>query len=316
MKRFLALFMALLLAAGGAYAAEQELLSISTGGVSGVYYPLGGGIAQVVTNHVANVEMTAEASNASAANINLIAKEETDLALVQNDVAYWAVRGENMFGAPVGNLRMIASLYPEHIQLVTLKNRDIKSFADLKGKRVGVGAPGSGTVADFEAILSALDVKMDELRPDYLDFTNVAERLQDGQIDAGVVVAGYPTSAIMSLAAQHEISLVNFSDEELQKMIDAFPYFRKDIVPADTYSGVSTSTSTPAVMAVLVCNANLSEELVYNITKAIFDNLPELEPVHAKARLISLEGAVDGASIAFHPGAAKYFAEKGMTVPQ
>ncbi|MDO4787167.1 MAG: TAXI family TRAP transporter solute-binding subunit [Fretibacterium sp.] len=299
-----------------ASAAEKTFLSIATGGVAGTYYPLGGGLAQVMNKHVPNVEVTAETGNASAANINLIAGHEVSMALVQNDVSYMAIRGEKPFNKPVENLRMIASLYPEHVQCVTVKGSGIRTLMEIKGKRVSVGAPGSGVAGSLNSIFSAAGIKYSDMNTDFLDFANTAERLQDGQLDAGFLLAGYPTAAVMALAAQKDIDLVAFDEELLDNLVKQFPYFTKDVVPAGTYKGVDHDTPTPAVMAILVCDATMPDDLVYNIVKAVFENLDELKPVHDKAKLISLETALKGASISVHPGAAKYYKEKGMAVPE
>ena len=299
-----------------ASAAEKTFLSIATGGVAGTYYPLGGGLAQVMNKHVPNVEVTAETGNASAANINLIAGHEVSMALVQNDVSYMAIRGEKPFNKPVENLRMIASLYPEHVQCITVKGSGIRTLMEIKGKRVSVGAPGSGVAGSLNSIFSAAGIKYSDMNTDFLDFANTAERLQDGQLDAGFLLAGYPTAAVMALAAQKDIDLVAFDEELLDKLVKQFPYFTKDVVPAGTYKGVDHDTPTPAVMAILVCDATMPDDLVYNIVKAVFENLDELKPVHDKAKLISLETALKGASISVHPGAAKYYKEKGMAVPE
>ena len=318
MKRMFGVFlvMGLLLAAGTAAAADKTFLSIATGGVAGTYYPLGGGLAQVMNKHVPDVEVTAETGNASAANINLIAGHEVSMALVQNDVSYMAIKGEKPFNKPVENLRMIASLYPEHVQCITVKGSGIKTLMDIKGKRVSVGAPGSGVAGSLNSIFSVAGIKYSDMNADFLDFANTAERLQDGQLDAGFLLAGYPTAAVMALVAQKDIDLVAFDEETLDKLVQKFPYFTKDVIPTGTYKGVDHDTPTPAVMAILVCDATLADDLVYNITKAIFENLEELKPVHDKAKLIALETALKGASIAVHPGAAKYYKEKGMAVPE
>lgn len=315
-KALVVILVAVFLGAGSVAGAEAKtFLSIATGGVAGVYYPLGGGLAQVLNNHVPDVEVTAESGNASAANINLIAAHEVTMGLVQNDVAFRAVRGEKPFRAPVTNLRMIASLYPEHVQCITTKASGIKTIGDLKGKRVSVGAPGSGVGDSLGAIFPVAGIKYSDMNTDFLDFANTADRIQDGQLDAGFVLAGYPTAAVMALAAQKDIDLVAFDEELLDKLEKAYPYFTKDVIPSGTYNGVDHDTPTPAVMAILVCDSQLPDALVYGITKAIFENLEELRPVHDKAKLIELDKALYGASITIHPGAAKYYTEKGLKVP-
>ena len=237
MKKRGILLLAVLLAVTlfAAAAEAKTFLSIATGGVAGVYYPLGGGLAQVLNNHVADVEVTAESGNASAANINLIAAGEVTMALVQNDVAFRAVQGSKPFKAPVKNLRMIASLYPEHVQCVTTKASGVKNISDLKGKRVSVGAPGSGVADSMSAILPVAGIKYADMDTDFLDFANTAERIQDGQLDVGFVLAGYPTAAIMALAAQKEIDLVSFEEDLLDRLTKEYPFFTKDVVPAGTY---------------------------------------------------------------------------------
>jgi TRAP transporter TAXI family solute receptor len=191
----------------------------------------------------------------------------------------------------------------------------VKSVSELVGKRVSVGAPGSGVTDSLSAILPTAGIKYSDMNTDFLDFANTAERIQDGQLDAGFVLAGYPTAAIMALAAQKEIDLVSFEDDLLDRLTKQYPFFTKDVIPAGTYTGVDHDTPTPAVIAVLVCDSALSDELVYDMTKAIFDNLEELKPVHDKAKLISLDKALEAAAINVHPGAAKYYKEKGLTVP-
>jgi TRAP transporter TAXI family solute receptor len=277
---------------------------------------MGGGLAQVISSHVPDVEVTAETSNASAANINLLSTHEVTMGIVQNDVAYRASKGEKPFTAPITNLRMIASLYPEHLHCVTLKGSGVTKLDDIRGKRVSVGAPGSGVEASVKLVLEVAGMSYDDFKPDFQDYAQTAERLQDDQLAAGFLLTGYPTSAIMSLAAQKEIDIVPLDEGLLDKLLKTYPFFTKDVIPAGAYAGVNHDTLTAAVLAVLVCDASLSDDLVYNITKAIFENLDELKPVHDKAKLISLDKALEAPAVPVHPGAAKYYTEKGLKVPQ
>ncbi|MBL3593782.1 MAG: TAXI family TRAP transporter solute-binding subunit [Synergistaceae bacterium] len=297
-------------------ASAKTFLSIATGGTAGTYYPVGGGIADVVSRHAENLQVTAETGNASAANLNLIGTHQIEVALVQNDVAYWAWKGQNMFSNPFPNVRAIASLYPEHVHLITLKKTGIKDFMDIKGKRVSVGAPGSGVEADVRSIFEVAGLKYEDMSTDFLDFNNTTQRFKDGQLDAGFVVAGYPVASIMDLATMHDISLVNFDDEFLKKLEAQFPYFAADVIPAGTYKGVDQDVKTPAVMAMIVCDGDLPEETIYEFTKALWDNIDELYKVHSKAQLVTLDTALVGISVPVHPGAAKYYAEKGLNVPE
>jgi hypothetical protein len=297
-------------------ASAKTFLSIATGGTAGTYYPVGGGIADVVSRNAENLQVTAETGNASAANLNLIGTHQIEVALVQNDVAYWAWKGQNMFSNPFPNVRAIASLYPEHVHLITLKKTGIKEFMDIKGKRVSVGAPGSGVEADVRSIFEVAGLKYEDMSTDFLDFNNTTQRFKDGQLDAGFVVAGYPVASIMDLATMHDINLVNFDDEFLKKLEAQFPYFAADVIPAGTYKGVDQDVKTPAVMAMIVCDGDLPEETIYEFTKALWDNIDELYKVHSKAQLVTLDTALVGISVPVHPGAAKYYAEKGLNVPE
>ena len=294
----------------------KTFISIATGGEAGVYYPLGSGLAKLLTAHLADVNVTAEKSDASAANVGLIAGHKAALALVQNDVAFRAVKGERPFKAPVKNLAMIASLYPEHVQCVTVRGNGVKTLSGLIGRRVSVGSTDSGTIDSVSAILSVAGIKYTEINADFLNFANTALRIMEDQLDAGFVLAGYPTAAVTALAAKKDLDLVSFEEDLLDKLVAAYPFFTKSVVPAGTYKDIDHDTPTIAVMAVLVCDSDLSGDLVYEITKAVFEHLPELAPVHAKAEMIALDKALSAAAIKVHPGAAKYYAEKGLKVPE
>jgi TRAP transporter TAXI family solute receptor len=237
------------------------------------------------------------------------------MAFVQNDVAYWAYNGERMFKTPYKNIRLVASLYPEHIQCITLKGSGVKDIMDIKGKRVSVGAPGSGVQGDVSAILQVAGIKYADMNTDFLDFNNTTQRFKDGQLDVGFVTAGYPTSSIMDLATLHDIDLVSFSDEFMGELTETFSYFVKSSIPAGTYNGVDHDTPTPAVMAMWVCDADLPEDLIYRITKTFWENVEEMHKVHSKCKLFTLDTATAGASVPVHPGAAKFYKEAGISVP-
>ena len=318
MKRFgMAVLVALMVLGTVAGAGAKEFLSIATGGTTGTYYPLGGGIAEIINNHMADVQVTAETGNASAANVNLIGSGQIEMAFAQNDIAYWGWKGENMFkDKAYTNIRGVGVLYPEHVHLITLQSAGVKVFGDVKGKRISAGAPGSGVEGDVRAIFDVAGMTYDDVKADFLDFANTTSRFKDGQLDAGFVVGGYPVASIMDLATTAKVDLVNFDEAFLTQLVAKYPFFAKGIIPANTYSGVDHDTVTPQVMAMLICREDLSEELVYNFTKAFWENVRELDKVHAKAKLITLETALQGLSVPLHPGAAKYYAEKGMTIPE
>ena len=307
-----ALALSLVVAFGATAQAAKNFVSIATGGTAGTYYPLGGAIAKAVSEDPA-IQATAETGNASVANVNLITKGEIEIAFVQNDISYWAYNGELMFKEPLKNLRAIASLYPEHVQII-VGDKGIKALSDLKGKRVGVGAPGSGTEGDAQAIFGVAGIKYDEMTVNFLDFAATTSRFKDNQIDAGFVVAGYPTASVMDLATTKDIGLLSFDDATMDGLVKAHPYFVPSVIPAGTYSGIDQDVKTPAVMAILVTNDKMPDDVIYSFTKGMFENLPVIHAAHAKGKEINLETALDGLTVPLHPGAAKYFKEKGLKV--
>ena len=212
MKRFgMAVLVALMVLGTVAGAGAKEFLSIATGGTTGTYYPLGGGIAEIINNHMADVQVTAETGNASAANVNLIGSGQIEMAFAQNDIAYWGWKGENMFkDKAYTNIRGVGVLYPEHVHLITLQSAGVKVFGDVKGKRISAGAPGSGVEGDVRAIFDVAGMTYDDVKADFLDFANTTSRFKDGQLDAGFVVGGYPVASIMDLATTAKVDLVNF----------------------------------------------------------------------------------------------------------
>jgi len=308
----LALVMVMALAAG---ASAQTFLSLATGGTGGTYYPIGGGMADVISKALPDVQVTAETGNASQANLNLIGTHQIEMAMVQNDVAAFAYEGKFMFQSPYKNVRAIASLYPETVQAIAMKKSGVTSIRDLPGKRVSVGAPGSGVQVDVSLIFKSLGYKYSDVNADFLDFNLTTERMKDGQLDVGFVVAGYPTASIMDLATLHDMTLIEFDDAMIEELHAEFPFFVKDVVPAGTYRGVDKDVQTVAVQAMWVCDADLPENLVYRITKVFWENIADVQKVHAKGQLITLDTALDGISVPMHPGAARYYREIGMKVP-
>jgi TRAP transporter TAXI family solute receptor len=309
----MALALTTLLASAGIALAAKSFVSIATGGTSGTYFPIGGAIAQAVSKTGA-LQATAETGNASVANINLIAKGEIDIAFVQNDIAYWALNGEQMFKQPLVNVRAVAALYPEHIQIILAKNAGVKKVEDLKGKRVGVGAPGSGTEGDAKAIMTLAGLQYSDMKVDFLDFGATTSRFKDNQIDAGFVVAGYPTASVMDLALTKDITLLSFDDAFLAKLSQAHPFFVASHIPGKTYKGVDNDVKTPAVMAILVTHDKVADDVIYSFTKGMFDNIADVHISHAKAKEITLKTALDGLTVPLHPGAAKFYKEKGLPV--
>lgn len=310
---FAAVAAAMVLCFSGVSHAAKSYVSIATGGTSGTYYPIGGAIAAAVTKG-SDIQATAETGNASVANINLVAKGDIEVAFVQNDIAFWAYNGQLMFKSPMKNVRAIASLYPEHVQLILDAKANVKTLADLKGKRVGIGAPGSGVEGDVQAIFQVAAMTYKDIDANFLDFGATTNRFKDNQIDAGFVVAGFPTASVMDLALTKDITLMDFSDDFLKALAKAHPYFVPSIIPANTYSKMGKDIKTPAVMAILVTHDKMADDVVYKFTKALFDNIDTVHASHAKGKEINLKTALDGLTVPLHPGAAKYFKEKGLDV--
>ncbi len=315
MKKVIIVTLVALLAALSftAVASAATYMSVATGGTSGTYYAVGGALAAAVTKD-GKIQCTAETGNASVANSNLIATKGIEIAFVQNDITYWAVNGELMFqGKPLKNIRAVASLYPEHVQVVIAKDSGIKSIADLKGKRVGVGAPGSGVEGDVQAIFGVAGLTYKDLKKaDFLDFGATASRFKDNQIDAGFVVAGFPTAAVMDLTTTKDVGLLNFDKEFLDKLHKKYPFFVASKIPGKTYKGIDKDTVTPAVMAILITHADVPEQQIYDFVSSMFNNLKDIAAVHAKGKEITLKGALDGLTAPLHPGAERFYKEKGL----
>jgi len=296
--------------------AEPVKLTIGTGGTTGTYYPIGGALAKIITDFVAGAEATAITSEGSVANARSIGSKEAELTMIENNIAYYAEQGIQMFEEqPVKDIRGIATLYPEIVQIVTLKEYGITGLSDLKGKKAGVGAPGSGTAVHILEIFKAAGLDETNVDIQYLDFAECAEALKNGTIHAGCVVAGIPTLAVRDIASVKEVAIVTVPDEIYSQLSGKYPFYVSVSIPAGTYTGVDEDTVTIAVQAMLTTRADIPEDLVYDVTKAIFEHTDVLIAAHERGKDITLETALDGMSIPIHPGARRYFEDKGLSVP-
>jgi uncharacterized protein len=283
-----------------------EYISILTGGTQGTYYPLGGTFANLITSET-GVKTTAEVSQASAANMTALDAGDGQVAFVQTDIAYYAANGTMMFdGAKIDSVSALGALYPETVQLVVLADSGIKSFADLKGKKVSVGAPGSGTFANAEQLLEIHGLSMDDIKAQNLDFGESTDGIQSGQIDAAFITAGYPTGAVEALNATNGVYIVPVEEAKAKELIAKYPYYAVDKIPAGTY-GLESDIPAVSVGAMLAVKKDLSEDLVYAMTKAIYNNTDKIS--HAKGAFIKAETGLDGIGIDVHPGAQRYFDE-------
>ncbi len=298
----------------GAVATIQaaDNLVLATGGTAGTYYPFGGAMAKIWNSKIKDMNVTAQTSGASGENVRLINKKEVELALVQSDTLDFAFNAKEAFKEPLKAMSAIAVLYPEVVQVVVAADGPIKSFADLKGKKVGVGAPGSGTEANYRQLMDAYGMKKEDVNGQYLSFSESAEAFKDKHIDAFVVTGAVPTSAIMDVATQNAIRILPIADDIAAKLTQKYPFLAAVKVPANSYKGQTADVPTVAVNAVLIAGSQLKDDMVYNLTKALFDNQADLAAAHAKGKELNAQFAVKGVSIPYHPGAVKYYKEKGL----
>ncbi len=286
----------------------KKFLNIGTGGTAGTYYPIGGAIAEVLNKEIPGMSASAQSTGASVANINMLGDGEIDLATVQNDIAYYAAHGTEMFkDKKVDGLQGIASLYPETCQFVTLKSSGIKSLAELKGKRVAVGAVGSGVEANVRQILAAYGVTYNDIDAQYLSFAEGASALKDGNVDVAVLTAGYPTASVQDIASQNPVRLLPVEEKIADDLIAEYPFYTKTVIPAGTYAGFNEDIPSVSVMAMLVAGPTVNADLGYSITKAIFGNLDRLQAAHAVGKQITKDTAKAGMSLPMNAGAERYF---------
>lgn len=298
-----------------AAAAQAEELSIATGGTGGVYYPYGGGVAEIIGQHVPGATASVEVTGASVENIALIQRGESDIALVQADTAFQAFNGVGRFdGAGVPELRALMSIYPNVIHLVTLADSGIETLEDLRGKPVSVGAPGSGTEVSVQQILAANGITYEDFDAQRLNFNETADALRDGVIVAGFWNVGPPTSSIMNLAATRAIRILPIEGAALEAALAAEPTFAAYTMRAGMYDGMTDPVQTVSMPNVMIVSADFDEELAYQITKAIYDNIADLIAVHPAANDTTVEFSVNATSIPFHPGALRYLEEIGATI--
>jgi len=314
--------------ATAAVAQDLKFFTIGTGGTAYTYYPVGGVIANAISKPpgsracdaggscgVDGLIASAVSSRGSVDNINAIVSGLRDSGFAQSDVAYWAYTGTGTMAGkpPATDLRAIAALFPEHIHLVALKDSGINSVADLKGKRVSLDEPGSGTYVDANLILAANGLKKGDVRAEALKGGAASSALRNGKIDAFFVVAGYPTGSLVELASAVPIKLVPIDGAGAKALTDKYGFFSASDIPAGTYKGVGAVT-TVAVGAQWLTSAKEPEELIYQITKALWNDKTRklLDVGHAKGKMITLATALDGIGIPLHPGAKRYYKEVGL----
>jgi len=304
----------LVLCVSTAFAQKQVRLSIATGGTGGVYYPIGGGMANVISKHIPYAEATAEVTAASVDNCLLVGGKKADMALIMADTGWDAFQGKGKFKEMLP-IMTLAVLYINNMHIVTLEGKGVDKVSDLIGKRVSTGAPGSGTEVKGLRVLEAYGLDPDkDMKRDKLGASESAGALKDGKIDAYFWDGGLPTASVTDLGATPgiRIKLISHADA-VSKMVEKYgPLYFKGVIPAKMYPGQDQEVSIARVSNVLICNKDMKDTVAYDIVKTLFEHKPELVAVHRTAEELALEPQVDGSPLPFHPGAAKYFKEKGL----
>ncbi|MDZ7703943.1 MAG: TAXI family TRAP transporter solute-binding subunit [Trueperaceae bacterium] len=314
-KAALGLVVSTLLAVAGAGFAQTDL-SIATGGTGGTYYPLGGGLAELISQHIEGYSAVAEVTGASVENSGLVSRGDSDMALALADTVVQAYRGTGDFeNRQLSNLRALGSMYPNAVQIVTLADSNITSLSDLAGMRVSVGAPGSGTEVSAQTILNANGITYDDIDEQRLNFNETANALRDGQIDAGFWSVGPPTSSILDLATTRDVRILSLSDEEIANAQAESDVFAIYTMPAGTYPGQDEPVTTIGTPNVLIVAAEMDEQLAYDIVQMMFAYVGELREIHPAANSTTIEFSLGATPIPLHPGALRYYQEIGADIP-
>ncbi|MBQ1902527.1 MAG: TAXI family TRAP transporter solute-binding subunit [Lachnospiraceae bacterium] len=293
---------------------SSERMMFGTGGTAGTYYSYGGVIAQYMTSY-AGVKTVAVSTGGSKVNIQSIQDGDFQLGFTQSDVMTYGWNGTRAFeeDGQTHDFRVLAALYAETVQVITMDD-SIKSIEDLKGKSVSIGQAGSGVYFNAIDVLNAAGLDIDDIKPQYQSFEDSKEALKDGKIDAAFIVAGAPTTAITELATTNGVNLINIDGDLQQKILEECPYYDPYVIPAGTYPGQKEDIQTITVQATLIVSANADADTVYDLTASIFDHIDDITLENAKGSELNLETASGITTVPYHEGAARYFAEHGITV--
>jgi TRAP transporter TAXI family solute receptor len=316
MKLFKAVLLAASVAMAGPALAQQQL-SIATGGTGGVYYPIGGGLAELINQHIEGYSAVAEVTGASVENVALIHRGDSDIAIGLGDSVYQGFTGTGQFeGRQADSLRVLASVYPNAVQIVVPAESDIQSLEDLRGKRVSVGAPGSGTELNARALLEAVGMTYEDLAAaQRLNFNETADALRDNDIDAGIWSVGPPTSSIMNLTATRNIRLIPITEEQVAAAREIEPIFAPYTLPSGLYDGVNEDVPTVGIPNVWFVSEEMDEELAYELTKLLYDRHADLVAIHPAANDTTVEFTMSSSPIPLHAGALRYYEEIGAEIP-
>ena len=290
---------------------DNLFVNIGTGGTAGTYFPLGGAFAEIWNQNIDGINATAQSTGASVANINLLMDKKVEVVIVQNDTALYAYTGEKMFeGQTFEGIRGLATLYSEPLQIVTT-DPNIKTVADLKGKRLAVGAIGSGVEANARQIIAAAGMDFEtDIDAKFLSFAEASAGLKDKQVDAAFLTAGIPTAAIQDLSAQNDVYIVAIEGDIANTLKTDYKFFTDYVIPANTYKGQTEDVNTLTVKSMLCVSTEMSDELAYELTKQIYQNLDRVELAHNVGKFITLDTALEAMPVPVHPGAQKFFDEQ------
>ena len=302
---------------GSAYAQQRLFFGVATGGTGGTYYPLGGMLAQLISNKAVvdgrKISATAEAAGASVGNVKLLGNKDIESAFVAADILDAAFHGKGQFaGAAIKNVRALGALYPETVQLITRADSGINSVRDLKGKSISSGAPGSGQYQLLTDLLQVHGMTRADVKEDLSSFTQAVDKIKDGNLHATLITAGVPTAAVTDFAQSHALKVIPLAGAEIAELQKQQPYYARVQLPANSYRGQTAAVDTLAVMAVWATHDAVPENVAYEVTKALYENTAIMGQVHVQGKNITLATATAVGTAPLHPGALRYFKEKGI----
>jgi len=306
------LTLAFLLALGGQAEAKRKFVSIATGGTGGTYYIIGGGLAKLFNKYIPDVKATSEATAASVENCRLVGTGKTTLALVMPDVGYFAYLGKREFKEKYEKIRGVAiGGHGMELHVMVRAESPIKTIEDLRGKRVSVGAPGSGNEVAVKNSFEALGLTYKDFKTEWLSFAETAGGLKDGTIDVGTILVGSPGSAILDLTTTHKI---RFLELDVDRVIRAHPYWYRSIIKKGVYRGVDRDIPAVGIGTIIITSSDVDEDLIYQITKTVLEHTNELAEIHPAGKEYNVKFATRGIKMPIHPGSLRYLKEKGIPV--
>lgn len=312
----LAVSLMILLGAAEGFAARELLFA--TGGVSGTFYPIGGAIAQAWNKHIPDLNVTVQATGGSLENVRLLGSKGADVAICMNDIAYYGRQGTEAFKAKnekYENYSAIGNVYPDVIQIFARKSSEVRSISDLKGKRVSVGPPGSGTEISARQVfgLYGIDYKTrKDINPQYLSYTEAADQFKDKLIEAAYFVVAVPNSALQDINLMHPVQFLGIDDKKFDEIVKAYPLYSRFTIAPNSYSGQTEPVPTIGVYSSILVRDDLPEDLVYKMTRTMYEQASDIGQAHAAGKGMSVSMATLGMAVPLHPGAQKYYREKGI----